>query len=83
MTAGDVRQAIVAVSEWAEDVSSDRAEADRIVEALESQTRPDLYAVLSAAGLEGIRPHDAKGYLLARLHNRLTARIRARDRAEV
>jgi hypothetical protein len=83
MTAADVRHAIEAVSVWAEGPTADRAEADRITDARRPLTRTDLYAVLSAAGLEGIRSHDSKGYLLTRLHNRLSARVRARDRAEV
>ena len=83
MTAADIRQAIETVSVWAEDVSADRTEADRVVESVRPLTRPELFSVLSAAGLEGIRSYDSKGYMLTRMHNRLTARVRARERAEV
>ena len=83
MTAADIRHAIETVSVWAEDVSADRAEADRITEAARPLTRPALYDLLAAAGLEGIRSYDSKGYMLSRMHNRLTARVRARSRAEV
>jgi hypothetical protein len=83
MTPAVIRQAIATVSQWAEDVSADRAEADRITDAVRELARPALYELLAAAGLDGIRSGDAKGYLLTRLHTRLTARIRARERAEV
>ena len=82
LTADQVRRAIEAVSVPG-DSTNDRAEADRVTNAVRPLTKPELFALLSVAGLEGIRPHDAKGYILARLHNRLTARIRAHERAEV
>ena len=46
-------------------------------------SQPDLYKHLKDAGIEAIRPGDSKKALLARLHNRLTAAVRARDRAAV
>lgn len=78
-----VRLAIGRVSEGADDLSADRAEADRIVAAVRPLRRDALVAVLVAAGLEGVRPTDRKAALIRRLHNRLTARVRAHERAEV
>lgn len=83
MTATDIGQAIERVSVYAADPSNDRAEADRVVALARQLTRDELYRVLHAAGVEVIRPYDSKAYLLSRLHNRLTARVRAFERAEV
>jgi hypothetical protein len=63
--------------------SADVATANAIVDDVRQLHREDVYDFLVAAGLEGIRHYDSKGYMLRRLHNALTARIRARERSEV
>jgi hypothetical protein len=83
MTAAEIRQAIDAVSVRCEDPSADRAEADRLVALARQLTRDELFGVLHVAGVEVIRAHDSKAYLLARLYARLTARVRAHERSEV
>lgn len=83
MTATAVRQAIDRVSQWADDVAGDRAAADQVLAAVRPLPRAELFEVLAAAGLEGIRRHDPKAHLLRRLVLRLTGRVRARERAEV
>jgi hypothetical protein len=82
-TAADIRRAIDRVNGWADDVSADRAEADRVVASLHDLNRVQLAESLIGAGLEGVRMGDHKNAMLRRLHNRLTARVRARERAEV
>ena len=78
-----VRQAIARVEVYVDDLSEDYAIADHVVADVRDLAQPKLYAKLVAAGLEGLRPHDSKVAMLRRLHNRLTARIRARERNEV
>src|SRR5438270_13323654 len=82
-TAAEIRDAIARVSVYAGDGSEDRAEADRLFAALALLTQAELFGLLTGAGLEGIRRGDAKAMLLRRLYNRLTARVRAREPAEV
>lgn len=83
MTPADIRRAVAFVSLPAADVSADRAVADQVLAAVRWRTRPALYELLAAGGLEGLRPRDTKTAMLRRLHLRLTARVRARERAEV
>jgi hypothetical protein len=83
MTATEIRTAIDRVGVYAVDLAGDRAEADRVTAAVRGFARPALFELLAAAGLEAIRPRDSKAALVRRLHNRLTARVRARERAEV
>ena len=65
------------------DISHHRGLADHAVAELRGMSQADVYRHLLAAGLDGIRPGDSKGAMLKRLHDRLTARVRARERAEV
>lgn len=83
LTPADVRQAIAAVSVYGVDLSNDRPVADRLAALAGDLPRVELFDLLTAAGLEGIRRGDGKADMLARLHRRLTARVRARERAEV
>lgn len=61
----------------------EHASADALIAQLQALPQAKLYAVLKDAGIEGIRPTDNKGRLLQYARNRLTARARARERAEV
>lgn len=79
MTANDIRHAIETTRTGTE---ADRVTADRVVAAARALTRPALFEALSAAGLEGVRRGDGKADMLDRLHRRLTAVVRARERAE-
>ncbi len=65
------------------DITHHREIADHAIAELKKMPQPDLYKILHAAGLEGIKPRDSRPKLLQRLHNRLTAGVRARERAEV
>jgi hypothetical protein len=78
-----VRQAIARVSVFAADPRGDYAIADQIVAGVKDLAQPKLYALLVAAGLEGIRKSDRRPELLRRLRNCLVARVRATERAEV
>ena len=60
----------------------DRRIADEAVSELAVRPRAVVLAILTAAGIEGIRPRDSRAAMLRRLHARLTARVRARERAE-
>lgn len=53
------------------------------VEKLEKLSKKDLYAAAVAAGVEGAKPGEGKDKLLQRIRNRLTARVRAFERAQV
>lgn len=83
MTADHVREAIARVSQWTDDPSEDRAEAEHLAALARTLRRDELYVVLVAGGLEGIRPSDGKAELLRRFRLRLTARVRAWERCEV
>jgi hypothetical protein len=66
-----------------EEVRGDHELADKMVTEMEGHNKADLYKHLTKGGVEGIRPNDSKAGMLQRLHNRLTATARARQRAEV
>lgn len=59
------------------------AEADAEVERLKGLDKPTLIEVASRAGVDGIKSRDAQSAILQRIHNRLVAARRARERAEV
>jgi hypothetical protein len=63
--------------------STDMKLAAKIVDAVRPFRREELFALLVAAGVEGLRAYDSKAYMLRRLHNALTARVRAIERSEV
>ena len=77
MTADDIRQTIEASRTGDE---SERTTADRIVAELSGVPKADVYDLLVAAGLEGLRKYDSRSAMLQRLRNRLTACVRARER---
>jgi hypothetical protein len=81
--AATVRQAIARVSVYAVDPSDDYGIADQVVAGVKDLAQPKLYAVLVAGGLDGLKPRDSRPELLRRLRLRLTARVRAQERAEV
>jgi hypothetical protein len=57
--------------------------ADAFVAELGKLSQAELFKVMDAAGIEGGRSTDSKADLLKRAHSRMTARARARERAEV
>ena len=61
----------------------DRAEAARVIDALQDLTRDELYQRLHAARVQLIRPHDSRAYLCRSLFLRLTWRVRLWERTEV
>jgi hypothetical protein len=78
-----IRDRVVMISSQADDVSGDYGTADNVVTSAGRLGRGELFAALSLAGVEGARPRDSKQSMLERLRRRLTARVRARERAEV
>jgi len=62
---------------------SEHAHADTWAGHLHKLTQSEVHTVLARAGIEGGRHTDSKSSLIQRARNRLTARARARDRAEV
>jgi hypothetical protein len=50
---------------------------------LKELPKPALYAVVTRAGIDGVKPRDGVAPILTRVRNRLTAARRARERAEV
>jgi hypothetical protein len=64
------------------DTGSD-ADVDDELTRLQALPTPALYEVVTRAGIEGVKPRDGVGPILARVRNRLTAARRARERAEV
>lgn len=84
LSAESVASAIAYVSKTGTLASEDYPLADRMAALVANDRRPapELFRILSAGGLEGIKPRDSRAALARRLHNRLTARERARLRAE-
>lgn len=64
------------------DTSGDETLAESMIDSVSSLKQPELYATLTAAGIEGARPGDSRSSLIQRLKNRLTASHRSRMRAE-
>jgi hypothetical protein len=62
---------------------NERQAAEKIIDKVAGMKREELYLILTEAGLDGIKGGDSKPKLLQRLKNRLTAAVRARERAEV
>ena len=59
------------------------AEIDEELARLKELSKPVLAEVATRAGIDGVKPRDAASAILQRVHNRLTAARRARQRAEV
>ena len=81
-----LRSAVERVSTFGRDdtdLREDRKVADRAVEELSKLPKDDVFEAMSGAGIEGVKKTDSKKAMLTRMHNRLTAAIRARERAEV
>lgn len=81
-----VKTAVERVGTFGRDMDDQKKDwglADHAVAELRSLPREEIFRHLKDAGIEGARPTDSKKALLERLHNRLTAGVRARERAEV
>jgi hypothetical protein len=59
------------------------ADIDDELARLRALPKLGLYAVVTRAGVEGVKPRDAVGPILSRVRSRLTAARRARERTEV
>lgn len=57
--------------------------ADAVVEVVIDLPKAELFKTLTKAGLDGVKERDSKVAMIRRLHNRITAATRARERAEV
>ena len=66
-----------------DDVSKDRERASKLVGLVSKMPKDELYRTLTDAGVEGLKPTDGKPRMLQRLESRITASVRARERAEV
>lgn len=65
---------------------ANRGVADRAVAEASDLSQPELYKLMDQVGLSGLggaKPRDTKKAMLQRLHNRITATLRARERNEV
>lgn len=63
--------------------TSEHDEATPFMDELSKLDQPSLLKTLTAAGIEGLKPRHSKKALLNQARLRLTAAVRARERAEV